>query len=285
MTNRQFRPGGFQILPPVIKNLLIINGLFFLAKISLNNVANMDLDNILGLHYFGAESFQPYQILTYMFMHADIGHIFFNMFALWMFGSAIENFWGPKRFLIYYLITGIGAAVLHYLVFYIEIQPTLAFIDNFNANPSNDTFVEYANSGEIKLLSQNMISEFNRFRITYNNLLTTDQGEALRQLIRYLGSYRTELLNAPIVVGASGSVFGLLLAFGMLFPNAMIYVYFAIPVKAKWFVAIYGAIEVYLGFANNPGDSVAHFAHLGGMIFGFIMIKIWKKKENNNRWT
>ncbi len=278
----QFRPGGFQILPPVIKNLLIINGLFFLAKISLGNV---NLDTILGLHYFGAESFRPYQILTYMFMHADIGHIFFNMFALWMFGSAIENHWGPKRFLIYYLITGIGAAVLHYLVFYIEIQPTLAFIENFKTNPSNSVFVEYVNSGGMKFLSKEMASEFSRFRLTYNGLLTTAPGEALDLLMGYLPEYKTALLDAPVVIGASGSVFGILLAFGMMFPNSMIYVYFAIPIKAKWFVAIYGAIELYLGFANNPGDSVAHFAHLGGMIFGFILIKIWKKKDINNRWT
>jgi len=283
MTNRQFRPGGFRILPPVIKNLLIINGLFFLASFALKN--SMDLNNILGLHYFGSEEFKPYQFLTYMFMHADFGHLFFNMFALWMFGSAIENYWGPKKFIIFYFVTGIGAAVLHYGVVFIEIQPVLQQVDYFLSNPSNAEFKQFIESSNFKVISHEIQNSFNSFVAPYNELVYSDKGLALEKAIIFMREYRINFLNAPVVVGASGSVFGLLLAFGMLFPNSLIYVYFAIPVKAKWFVAIYGAIELYLGFANNPGDSVAHFAHLGGMIFGFILIKMWKKKDINNRWT
>lgn len=283
MTNTQFRPGGFRILPPVVKNLLIINGLFFLATISLIKVSNIDLTDILGLHYFGSEKFAPYQLVSYMFMHGGWAHIIFNMFALWMFGNALENYWGPKRFLIYYLVTGLGAAFLHYGIYYIEIQPALSHIDSFIAEPSIAGFKEFMDSSYFKIVSQDMLNHFNAFRTSYNEMIAVNEAKALQQAIFFMNEYRADFLNAPVVVGASGSIFGLLLAFGMTFPNALIYVYFAIPVKAKWFVIIYGAIEVYMGFSNNPGDNVAHFAHLGGMIFGFILIKIWKKKSMN-RW-
>lgn len=283
MTNTQFRPGGFRILPPVVKNLLIINGLFFLATISLIKVSNIDLTDILGLHYFGSEKFAPYQLVSYMFMHGGWAHIIFNMFALWMFGNALENYWGPKRFLIYYLVTGLGAAFLHYGIYYIEIQPALSHIDSFIAEPSIAGFKEFMDSSYFKIVSQDMLNHFNAFRTSYNEMIAVNEAKALQQAIFFMNEYRADFLNAPVVVGASGSIFGLLLAFGMTFPNALIYVYFAIPIKAKWFVIIYGAIEVYMGFSNNPGDNVAHFAHLGGMIFGFILIKIWKKKSMN-RW-
>ncbi|MDQ3048981.1 MAG: rhomboid family intramembrane serine protease, partial [Bacteroidota bacterium] len=205
---------------------------FFLATIVLQN-QGVDLTDKLGLHFPGSEKFMPHQIITYMFMHGDFMHLFFNMFALWMFGNTLENVWGPKRFLIYYLITGIGAAICHYVVLYfVDLKPIL---DGLNSAP-----------------------------------ITSDQ----------LIQYKENLLNAPLVVGASGSVFGILLAFGMLFPNTMLYVYFAIPIKAKWFVVIYGALELFSGLRGAPGDNVAHFAHLGGMLFGFILIKYWQKRSN-----
>jgi len=119
------------VLPPVVKNLLIINALFFLATIAFQKVYNIDLADYLGLHYFGAEKFSPYQFITYMFMHGNFSHILFNMFALWMFGNVLENYWGPKRFLIYFIVTGIGAALVHYIVFYFEISPVLSAINDF----------------------------------------------------------------------------------------------------------------------------------------------------------
>ena len=149
------------------------------------------------------------------------------MFALWMFGSVLENFWGPKRFITFYLVTGIGAALTHYAVLSYQLHPMVA---QLQGDP-----------------------------------------DQLRQLY-----------NAPIVIGASGAVFGLLLAFGMLFPNTLLYVYFAIPIKAKYFVIIYGAVELYSSLQNNAGDNVAHFAHLGGMLFGFILIKIWNRTNRTN---
>ncbi len=244
MNMQSFRPRGFNILPPIVKNLLIINGLFFLAMLAFQSAFQIDLSKYLGLHYIASENFSPFQFVTYMFMHGGMGHIFFNMFALWMFGKTLEEVWGPKRFLTYYLVTGIGAAVIQTIITFVRIQ-------SIEASLTADLIdVVYREGGSV--LEQGM---------NYQNL-------AMAKL---------NMLINTTTVGASGAVFGLLLAFGMLFPNAVIYLYFAIPIKAKWFVMIYGAIELYSGIANNPSDNVAHFAHLGGMIFGFFLIKYWKR--------
>ena len=240
----QYSPTGFRILPVVVKNLLIINGLFFLATMAVGVAFNYDLYDLLALHYPASELFKPHQLITYMFMHSrtDIWHIFFNMFAVWMFGSVLENRWGPKRFLIYYMITGIGAALLHLLVNYIQIS-------NLASKVPADVLEGALETGYL-------------------------QGQAAQIYMPIVTKIYT-LINIP-TVGASGSVFGLLLGFGMLYPNTRIYLYFAIPIKAKYFVIGYGLLELINGFSNTPGDNVAHFAHLGGMLFGFIMIKIWK---------
>ena len=229
-----YRPGNFSELPEVVKNLLILNGLFFLATVSLNNLG-IDLVKILGLHQFQSPDFRPHQLITHLFMHGNFTHLFFNMFALWMFGKILENVWGSKRFLIYYTITGIGAASIHLLISQYQI------ISISNQIPE---MVNLAIEGR------------------YNPSIP-------------ISKKLTQLIITP-TVGASGAVFGLLLAFGMLFPNALLYLYFAIPIKAKYFVIGYGLIELYAGISNNPADNVAHFAHLGGMIFGFFLIKYWK---------
>ena len=229
-----YRPGNFSELPEVVKNLLILNGLFFLATVSLSNLG-IDLVKILGLHQFQSTDFRPHQLITHLFMHGNFTHLFFNMFALWMFGKILENVWGSKRFLIYYMITGIGAAFIHLLISQYQI------ISISNQIPE---MVNLAIEGR------------------YNPSIP-------------ISKKLTQLIITP-TVGASGAVFGLLLAFGMLFPNALLYLYFAIPIKAKYFVIGYGLIELYAGISNNPADNVAHFAHLGGMIFGFFLIKYWK---------
>lgn len=244
MTYGQFRPTGFKILPPVVKNMLILNGLFFLATIAFQNAFRVNLNHYLGLHYITSERFNVFQFVTYMFMHGGFGHIFFNMFALWMFGNTLENVWGPKRFLTYYLITGIGAAIIQMMVTYMRISAIEAQLP----------------ADVIKMVYQDGLG------ILEKNMNYTDPLLA-----------KLNILVNTTTVGASGAVFGILLAFGMLFPNALIYIYFAIPIKAKWFVIIYGALELYSGIANNPQDNVAHFAHLGGMIFGFFLIKYWKQ--------
>lgn len=272
-----FRPTNM-MLPPVVKNLLIINGLFFLAYIVLQYSHNIDLNQIFGLHFWRAEKFEPYQFITYMFMHASFMHIFFNMFALWMFGRMLENYWGPKRFLIYFLITGIGASLIHYGVFYFEIKPTLQAVNDYLANPGLEKFIGFIESSRFELGTGEMYNNYLSFRQEYNAVVVDDPSKALSLSVDYMTQYKVDFLNAPVVVGASGAVFGILLAFGMLFPNSVIYLYFAIPIKAKYFVMIYGALELFAGLSNQAGDNVAHFAHLGGMIFGFFLIKYWKKR-------
>ena len=202
MYNDPYRPPTqFSIFPPAIKNLLIINGLVFLAQMT--PVLGPVLMKHLALWPLGGpDYFYPWQLVTYGFLHGDFMHLFFNMFALWMFGLQVENTMGTQRFLSYYFVCVIGAGVI--------------------------------------------------------------------QLIAILASG----VFAP-TVGASGAVFGLLLAFGMFFPNQPIYIYFLFPIKAKWFVVIFGALELFYGVSNvQPG--VANFAHLGGMVFGFGLIQYWR---------
>lgn len=282
MSNEQYRPNKFSFLPPVVKNLLILNGLFFLATIVLFNQQGIKLEDRLGLHYPLSEKFQAYQFITYMFMHGSFWHLFFNMFALWMFGNTLENLWGPKRFLTYYIITGIGAALIHYMVVFFETQSTIDIINAYIADPSLETFQLFLHSEHFKMGSKEMMQHFNDMIPTlFNQAITANNpSQALQISVDYMRIYKIDFLNAPVVVGASGSVFGILLAFGMLFPNTLLYIYFAIPIKAKWFVILYGALELFSGLKGSPDDNVAHFAHLGGMLFGFIMIKYWQKKSN-----
>jgi len=284
MSNERYSPSGFGFLPPVVKNLIIINGLFFLATLVLGNTMHIDLTDYLGLHYFAAQKFAPYQFITYMFMHGSFSHIFFNMFALWMFGSVLEQVWGPKKFLFYYLVTGIGAALVHYLVFYFQVTPVLHSIDAFTANPSLVTLQQFVSNHQFSISdsSGDFYQAFEHFKLNYITL-QQDPGniQAMQDSVNFVSSYREHFLNLPVVIGASGAIYGLLLAFGMLFPNSLIYLYLFIPMKAKWFVIIFGAIELFSGFYDQ--GNVAHFAHLGGMIFGFFLIMYWKKKEDKRR--
>jgi membrane associated rhomboid family serine protease len=287
MSNERYSPTGFGFLPPVVKNILIINVLLFLATLVAGNALHIDLTRYLGLHYFGSRDFAPYQLITYMFMHDPNGfaHIFFNMFALWMFGSVLEQVWGPKKFLLYYIITGIGAALVHYMVMYFQIAPDLAAIDTFLNKPDAATLSQYvgAHPFDIRDSSGEILDAFARFKLSYATLMQ-DPGnmQAMQESINFMTQYREHFLNLPVVIGASGAVYGLLLAFGMLFPNSLIYLYFFIPLKAKWFVIIFGLIELVSGFYDQNGN-VAHFAHLGGMIFGFLLIIYWKKKDQRKR--
>lgn len=276
MSYQQYRPSNFSILPTVVKNLLILNGLFFLATLVFIGTFNVDLTTLLGLHFPLSYEFRPYQIVTYMFMHGSFMHLFFNMFALWMFGAPLENLWGPKRFLIYYVITGIGAAACHYAIIYFQIAPALNFIEGYLNNPSLESFEIFLRSNHLNLSEVELVRIISEIKQSTNNGGAT---EMLGMSVDFIQRYRDSLLNMPVIVGASGSVFGILLAFGMIFPNTLLYLYFAIPIKAKWFVLLYGLAELYMGISNNPGDNVAHFAHLGGMLFGFILIKYWQKQN------
>lgn len=277
----QFRPRGFTLLPPVVKNLLIINGIMFLAQFVAEKSFGIRLEDLLGLRYPGASEFRPWQLISYMFLHGNFWHLFFNMFALWMFGNALENIWGPKRFLIYYFITGIGAALIHYLVFYFfDLSPVLSDINAIMAAPTYQAVSDFI-SGDPELFQiylKEIYSDPQKFFGAMEILRTSpDNKQAIYIVKNLLVDYREFYMNLPNVIGASGAVFGILLAFGMLFPNTLIYIYFFFPLKAKYFVIAYGLIELFYGFTGS-GSNVAHFAHLGGMIFGFFLILYWKKK-------
>jgi membrane associated rhomboid family serine protease len=276
----EYRPTGFKLLPDVVKNLLIINGLLYLATIVMGSRFNIDLTEYLGLHMVGSDQFAPYQFVTYMFLHDPHGlaHIFFNMFALWMFGNAIENTWGPKRFLIYYIATGLGAALTQYVVFYFEMLPTLNVIDAYIANPDFATLNDFLSAPGYMLPGVEAQELRMHFLQELRTVLPEDPSKAIRLSVEYMQDYRTIFMGLPNIIGASGAVFGLLLAFGMLFPNTIIYIYFAIPIKAKYFVILYGALELFMGISGSQSN-VAHFAHLGGMLFGFLLLIYWKRKN------
>jgi len=224
-------------ITPVVKNLLIINVLFYVAQWTFPSI----MQN-LELYPLVSENFKPWQLATHFFMHStlSIGHIFVNMFALVIFGTQLERVWGPQKFLFYYIICALGASFLHLLVNYIRIQ-------NFEANISYEELELFKAIGH--------------------------ESPLLRQL--YI------MYNSPMI-GASGAVFGLLAAFGYLFPNTELMLLFPpIPIKAKYFVIGYALIVLYLGFKNNPGDNVAHFAHLGGALIGIIILLYWQKSKTN----
>ena len=241
----RFYSGRLSNTPPVVKNLIIINVVMLLGLFLFQRLFNVNLNAILGLYYFQSPLFKPWQIVTHMFMHGGIAHIFFNMWALWIFGKTLESVWGSQRFLIYYLVTGLGAAFFHMLVNYIQFAPEISAlkaaysVDKINMALLND-----------------ILQPGNQFH------------SLGRDLIR------------P-TVGASGAVYGVLLAFGMLFPNTPLFIIpIPFPIKAKWLVIGFGALELYLGITRTGGN-IAHFAHLGGMIFGFILIKYWNRYTRN----
>lgn len=272
----EFRPGRYQALPPVVKNLIIINVIMVLLQYILASSFRIDLQAYLGLHYFRSDLFRPWQLLTHIFMHgspldvnATLLHIFSNMFALWMFGSILEHRFGPKRFLFFYLICGIGAALCYMGTLAVQYEPLYKSLLAFKASPTLDHFLQF--------IQQNDLPANTDFKAAWN----ADPGntsfplEASRGFTKYV----TSLFDGPMV-GASGAVFGVLFAFGYLFPNTELMLIFPpIPIKAKWVVSAYAAFELYSGWRNSADDNVAHFAHLGGMLVAFIILKIW----NQNR--
>lgn len=243
------RLSPFSNIPPVVKNLLIINIIFYIATLMFGGPM---MTQVLGVHYFDGPDFRIWQVITYMFMHdySSLFHILFNMFALYTFGSSIEHIMGSKRFLNFYLITGLGALALQLLV---------------------QSFEVYSITGSAVNNGSFMVDALKR-TISFNpDLISKDQASTL------LGIYLTPM------VGASGAIFGLLIAFGMLFPNAELFIMFIpVPVKAKYIIPIYVLLELFLGVKQFSGDSVAHFAHLGGALFGFILVKMWHLKRRDN---
>ena len=237
--DNQYRPTGFGHLPVVTKNIIIINVIMYIATL-LAESRGVDLSKYFGLHYYLASDFKPHQFITYIFMHGSWSHIFFNMLGVYIFGQVLEQVWGPKRYLIFYIVTGLGAALAQYIIMHFEIQEVLKAV---NAE------------------------------IESGMLTAAAKADLINQKFDYL--------NRHVILGASGSLFGLLGAFGMLFPNQKLYLYFFIPIKAKWLVIAYGAFELFSGWRNDPMDNVAHFAHIGGLIVGVILVLIWRKDRNH----
>jgi rhomboid-like protein len=252
---------GFQ---PVITNLIIINALLYLLKATLMPEV---LDQHLGLYNFSSPNFRPWQLLTHMFMHADFGHLLGNMFGLFMFGNTLERLWGPQRLLFYYLATGLGAAFLQQGVNAWEFHRHMAQLAPYGFSVS-----------DIQHLSRlPMDKEFmmNALQELYERSGVTDQ-MAADVMGGQVMSAAGDLLGP--MIGASGAVFGILIGFGMMLPNEVIYAPgLFIPLKAKYVVAIYGLIELFQGVRPMAGDSVAHYAHLGGMIFGYLLMRYWKR--------
>jgi membrane associated rhomboid family serine protease len=258
----QFRPSRFEILPVIVKNLLIINGLFYMAQFAFRGPdAPIHIEDTFALHAWQSSLFRPWQLITHMFLHSldDFGHIFGNMLALWMFGSVLENVWGSKRFLTFYIVCGLGAALMHLLFLSYEFLPMMRNYELlYNINQSG------------KPIS---IDELSRFVIKYfpGSSIPLNQDTFTDITLRYQATLNTA------TIGASGAVFGILAAFVYLFPNTYIYIYFLFPIKAKWLGVLYFSYELFFAVRNSAGDNVARWAHVGGALVGLLIVITWNR--------
>jgi membrane associated rhomboid family serine protease len=277
--NDPYRPSGFGHLPVVTKNILIINILLFALTMLLRQTQHIDLSKYLGLHYYQAPDFRPHQLITYLFMHGGLTHILFNMLGVYIFGQVLEQIWGPKRFLIFYIITGLGAALAQYIIIYFSVNEFMDQLEVVQSHLTLDSFAKFVNSQDFQTALYSTDGDFGYMQ-NFNEIANENPTRALSLASQYLIDFKNAYLNSNVIVGASGSLFGLLGAFGMLFPNRLLYLYFFIPVKAKWLVIGYGALELFSGITNRPGDNVAHFAHLGGLFVGLIIVLIWRRDRN-----
>jgi len=267
-------------ITPVVKQLLIINILFFIGSYFVPVAYDL-----FALYYPENDDFKIWQLITHMFMHApfpNISHILFNMFALYSFGSALEHFWGGKKFLFFYISCGLGAALLHTVVNYIEIHSLLSQVANLNLSTSE--LHQLLNADYSSLFDEKgkmMVGEI-------NSLL--ERVHCTQQQFNAIGE--ASMISKGTVIGASGAIYGLLAAFAFMFPNAELALLFIpIPIKAKYFVPGILAIDLFLGFNGQSifgagSTGIAHFAHVGGALTGFMMMWFWKKNQfNRNRWN
>lgn len=269
----------------MVKNLIIINVLFLMLD-SVMERYGITLSDYLGLHYWRSYYFRPWQLITHLFMHGNIGHLLSNMFALWMFGSVIENMWGAQRFLTFYLVCGVGAALCHLTVLGFEFSAIERAFSAYQQNPNVDQFGRFIT----QYITGANQERFRAFQYAWENnpANTTFLNESSYAINLYIrgrheaGVAGIDGIIDQATVGASGAVFGVLFAFGYLFPNMELYVYFLFPIKAKYFVALYALIELYAGVRSSAGDNVAHFAHLGGMLFAWLLLRYWQKNNRRN---
>ncbi|PSR52087.1 rhomboid family intramembrane serine protease [Adhaeribacter arboris] len=255
-------------ITPMVRNLLIINVVAYIAFTYFGSSAPF------ALYDFRSELFRPYQFITYMFMHdsRSWGHIFSNMLSLFIFGPMLEHRWGPQRFLIFYLVCGVGAGILYSGIRSYEFGQMQQAEQEFLINPTPENYHSFLEESLKGDYDTQMLLDFKR------NQTNTQFIAAAKQDVK---NFYEKIINIPMV-GASGAVFGLLMAFGLLFPNTELFLlFFPFPIKAKYFVLFYGAYELYAGVQRLPGDNVAHYAHLGGMLFAFILLKVWERDRSN----
>jgi membrane associated rhomboid family serine protease len=265
----EFRPSRFEILPLVIKNLLIINVLFFLAQKTVGLQGFINMEDILALHHVKSPLFKPWQLITHMFLHGNLMHLIGNMFALWMFGSVLENLWGPKRFLTFYFICGLGAALLHLAFLWYDFNPLLQDFMQLKQSPGPESITSFYRK-------YGLFQDAKATNLVDNYLKDPTNTLYQEQAISYISDLTNRVISTA-TLGASGAVFGVLAAFVYLFPNTYIYLYFLVPVKAKWIGLVYFAIEIYYALENSAGDNVARWAHIGGAVVGFILVLTWNK--------
>lgn len=269
-------------ITPAVKNLLIINVLVFFAANVFEGSLGIDFNKTFGLHYYLADSFGVWQFVTFMFLHSGFSHVFFNMFAVYMFGRIIEQVWGTQKFLIYYFVTGIGSGIIQEIALYFDINPFIEAVDNLLSETTLENLQNFFYNEGAAFSSESAVA-LKSFITEYNSLCNTDLESATSLARKFLIEYQAMFIEAHVTIGASGAVFGVLLAFGMLFPNMVIMLLFPpIPIKAKYFVMAYGLLELFQGIANFSYDNVAHWAHLGGMLFGFFLIRHWRQGGNQS---
>jgi membrane associated rhomboid family serine protease len=262
-------------LTPVVRNLIIINAVIFFGSL-LTGMANT-VYHTFALYSFLSPHFAVYQLVTHMFLHANFSHLLSNMLGLFFFGPLLERVWGSQRFLFFYFFCGLGAALLHSGIDYWEVSHMKNDAIAYQKAPTPDGFAEFFKQHRHDFyMSEEFYEYSNAFEKNANNPQIVEES---KQQVLEAYRNRSENINA-FTVGASGAIFGILMAFGLLFPNTEIFLYFLFPIKAKYFVALYGIWELVRGIRQEPGDSVAHFAHLGGMLFAYILIRYWGTKKN-----
>jgi membrane associated rhomboid family serine protease len=256
-------------LTPMVKALLIMNVAIFI----MTNMIFPEAMLQFALYDFQSEKFRPYQLITHMFLHGGWGHLFSNMLSLFIFGPLLEYRWGGNKFLTFYLITGLGASLLYQGVRSYEIADMKKDVAEYVAEPTPLNLNHF--------LEEHIPGQFDsRYVVEFKNHATDPQ--MIASSIQSVKEISRNIIENSKMLGASGAVFGILMAFGMLFPNTeLMLLFFPFPIKAKYFVMLYGAYELYTGLARNPGDNVAHFAHLGGMLFAYILLKVWERDRQN----
>ena len=270
-----FGSGRGMSLPPVVKNIIIINVILFAATILFERVLQSDfLYRHLALFSYKSPLFEPHQLITHMFMHANFSHIFFNMFGVFMFGRILEQLWGSKKMLIFYTVTGLGAAFIHLTVNYFQMSHMISLANQFDATPGYELF-------------NNLVTKYGSRSRDYDQILNFMQQWFYKpddlSFIEAGKAYAANIVTSNLIiptVGASGAVFGLLIAFAMMFPDVeLMLIFLPIPIKAKYFVPVYALLELFFGVAGFQWDNVAHFAHLGGALFGFLLVRYWKRNQ------